>query len=85
MSDQLDGVLPGAPPKRGAVRSPMIEARPEVGRSSVPIRCRSVDLPDPEGPTIATSSPRLTEKDTPEGRHRRLLTVDLGHRIQFQN
>ena len=27
--------------------------------------CRSVLLPDPEGPTIATSSPRRTEKDTP--------------------
>ena len=27
--------------------------------------CSSVDLPDPDGPTIATSSPRGTEKDTP--------------------
>ena len=32
--------------------------RPELGRSSVPITCSSVDLPDPDGPTIATSSPR---------------------------
>ena len=53
---------------------------PPVGRSSVPMMCSSVDLPDPEGPTIATSSPRCTEKDTPRRRgHRRLLAVDLGH------
>ncbi len=26
--------------------------------------CRSVDFPDPDGPTTATSSPRRTEKDT---------------------
>ena len=38
---------------------------PLVGRSSVPMMCSSVDLPDPEGPTIATSSPLRTEKDTP--------------------
>ena len=30
-----------------------------VGRSSVPITCSSVDLPEPDGPTIATSSPLL--------------------------
>jgi hypothetical protein len=38
---------------------------PLLGRSSVPMTCSSVDLPDPEGPTIATSSPRSTVKDTP--------------------
>ena len=30
---------------------------PVVGLSSVPIRCSSVDLPDPDGPTMAVSSP----------------------------
>jgi hypothetical protein len=38
---------------------------PLVGRSSVPITCKSVVLPDPEGPTIATSSPRVTVRLTP--------------------
>ena len=69
-----------------AASTPPIRTTPLVGRSSVPMTCRSVDLPDPEGPTIATSSPRRTEKDTPRSaRHRRLLTVDLGHPVQFQN
>jgi hypothetical protein len=36
-----------------------------VWRSSVPMTCSRVDLPEPEGPTIATSSPRRTERDTP--------------------
>ena len=59
---------------------------PLVGRSSVPMMCSSVDLPDPEGPTIATSSPRCTEKDTPRSAaHRRLLAVDLGHPIELQD
>jgi hypothetical protein len=44
----------------------LLEDEPDLlGRSSVPMTCRSVDLPDPEGPTIATSSHRRTEKDTP--------------------
>ena len=34
---------------------PVIDTRPEVGRSSVPIRCSSVDFPEPDGPTIATA------------------------------
>jgi hypothetical protein len=38
---------------------------PLLGRSSVPIRCSSVVLPDPEGPTIATSSPSVTANVTP--------------------
>ena len=38
---------------------------PELGRSRVPIRCSSVDFPDPEGPTIATSSPCADRKLTP--------------------
>ena len=38
---------------------------PLLGRSSVPIRCRRVVFPDPDGPTIATSSPASTVKLTP--------------------
>ncbi len=34
-------------------------------RSSVPMMCSSVDLPDPEGPTIAHSSPSQTVRFTP--------------------
>ena len=30
---------------------------PPLGRSSVPITCSSVDLPEPDGPTTATASP----------------------------
>ena len=37
---------------------------PTVGRSSVPMTFSSVDLPDPDAPTIATSSPRSTVRDT---------------------
>ena len=47
-----------------------VEARdrctlPPVGRSSVPIRCKRVVLPDPEGPTMARSSPCEMVKLTP--------------------
>ena len=48
-----------------AASTPPIRTTPPVGRSSVPTTCRSVDLPDPDGPTIAASSPRRTENDTP--------------------
>ena len=48
-----------------ATSTPSIRTTPPVGRSSVPITCSSVDLPEPEGPTIATSSPRRTESHTP--------------------
>ena len=37
---------------------------PLVGVSSVPIRCNSVDLPDPDGPTTAASSPAVTARVT---------------------
>ena len=37
---------------------------PALGRSSVPIRCSSVDLPEPDGPTTATSSPAVTVRLT---------------------
>ena len=37
---------------------------PRVGRSSVPRMCRSVDLPEPDGPTIPISSPRSMRRST---------------------
>src|SRR4051812_3690135 len=37
---------------------PSMLTRPEVARSSPPSRFRSVDLPEPDGPTIDTSCPR---------------------------
>jgi hypothetical protein len=37
---------------------------PQVGRSSSPISERSVDLPEPEGPSMATSSPASTVSET---------------------
>ena len=47
--------------------------------------CSSVDLPDPEGPTIATSSPRRDgEGHAPQGEHRGLLAVDLGDLVELQ-
>ena len=39
--------------------------RPAVGRSSVPSTCSSVDFPEPDGPTIASSSPASTRSETP--------------------
>ena len=76
------GTVAVAQPRRV---DPPIRTTPLLGRSSVPMTCRSVDLPDPEGPTIATSSPRRTEKDIPGGGHRRLLAVDLGHPVELQD
>ena len=48
-----------------ATSSPVMRTMPLVGRSSVPIRWSSVVLPEPDGPTIATSSPAWTAKLTP--------------------
>src|SRR5262245_7004257 len=48
-----------------ATSSPVTRTRPPLGRSRVPITCSSVDFPDPDGPTTATSSPRCTVKLTP--------------------
>ena len=48
-----------------ATSRPVTRTVPLVGRSRVPIRCSSVDLPDPDGPTIATSSPAVTVRLTP--------------------
>ena len=38
---------------------------PEVGVSGHPGKCMKVDLPDPEGPMMATNSPRCTVTLTP--------------------
>ena len=63
--------------QRAVVEAGDVEAgdphRPALGRSSVPITCSSVDLPDPDGPTIATSSPRRTRKLTARERDDRRL------------
>jgi hypothetical protein len=42
-----------------------IQASPAVGRSSPAKMCISVDLPEPDGPITASSSPSLTESETP--------------------
>ena len=47
------------------VSSPATRTTPAVGRSSVPITCNRVLLPDPEGPTMATSSPGSIRRLTP--------------------
>ena len=56
---------PGGGPSKARTSSPAIRTVPEVARSSVPITCNSVDLPEPDGPTIAHSSPSATAKSTP--------------------
>ena len=50
---------------------------PLVGRSSAPSRLSSVDLPEPDGPTIATSSPRAIRRSTPSRRRDRRLGYSL--------
>ena len=47
-----------------ATSNPVMRTTPEVGRSRVPMMWRSVDFPDPEGPTMATNSPASTLKLT---------------------
>src|SRR5258705_6902325 len=44
---------------------PPIQISPPSACSSRPAICSSVDLPQPEGPTSATSSPRRTASETP--------------------
>src|ERR1700734_9191 len=48
-----------------AASRPVTRTVPLVGRSRVPIRCSIVDLPDPDGPTMAVSSPADTARLTP--------------------
>ena len=48
-----------------ATSCPATRTVPADARSSVPMMCSSVDLPEPDGPTIATSSPACTASETP--------------------
>src|SRR5687768_498999 len=45
--------------------APSIVIRPRSGRSNPAMMLSSVDLPQPEGPTMATNSPSRTSKLTP--------------------
>jgi len=47
------------------VRTPLIQISPEVGVPRHPIRFRSVDFPEPEGPITEMNSPRSTWNETP--------------------
>ena len=44
---------------------PAIATVPEVGRSRPAARCSNVVLPEPDGPTMAASSPGSTWSVTP--------------------
>jgi len=46
------------------VSSPATRTVPPVGRSRVPMMWSRVDLPDPEGPTMASSSPARMLSET---------------------
>ena len=50
---------------REKISCPSTMTVPLVGRSSPPSMCSSVDLPEPDVPTIATNSPFFTLKSTP--------------------
>ena len=47
-----------------STRAPSSVYEPDVGVSRHPSRFISVDLPDPEAPMMATSSPRVTVRST---------------------
>jgi len=61
---------------------------PLLGWSSVPMMFNNVLLPDPDGPTIATGSPRPISSETSRNTGNRLGAsrrfVALGHVDQFQ-
>ena len=46
-----------ARPRRVSARRPLIQTSPASGVSRQPIMCIIVDLPEPDGPMIATISP----------------------------
>lgn len=48
-----------------SMRSPAIVTLPSVGLSMPVIMFRIVDLPEPEGPTMATSCPSSMSRSTP--------------------
>ena len=45
--------------------TPFSQYSPEVGESRQPMMCISVDLPEPEGPVMATHSPLAISSETP--------------------
>ena len=51
---------------RPATSRPVTRTVPAVARSSVPARCSRVVLPEPDGPSTATSSPAATRRLTPD-------------------
>ena len=77
--------LPGA---QGGARSPSAGQviRPAVGASSPPMSCSSVDLPLPDGPTMAMRSPAQTVAETPSKRRdsRRAAPVACGRAARRQ-
>src|ERR1700687_5542396 len=56
---------PRSDSERLAIGAPWTRTSPPVGASSPPNRCKSVLLPDPDAPTIATRSPRSTARSMP--------------------
>ena len=61
-------------------RRPATRTVPMVGRSSVPAMASSVDFPDPDGPTTATSSPApIVERDATGARRPGRPGMLLGH------
>ena len=52
------------PAPRDAVFSPMIWTEPVAGLKMPAMHLMSVDFPDPLGPRMHMTSPRLREKDT---------------------
>src|SRR6476620_5209902 len=55
--------------------SPSMIIFPDVGLSSPPSRCSIVDLPQPDGPMIATNSPFSTSMDTPRSAGTSILPI----------
>ena len=68
------------------VSSPAMRTTPSLGRSRVPITCSIVLLPDPEGPTMATSSPSsIAQVDAGQGHDRGVAGVLLDHVDQLED
>ena len=62
--------------------TPSIQAWPPVGLSRPASRCISVDLPEPEGPTIAVSSPAgKSRRDAAQGVDRGLALAEAAAQV----
>ena len=77
-----------APPARARRASRCRRRRPRtvpaLGRSSVPMTCRSVDLPEPDGPTTATASPAShVERDAAQRVD--AARIGLGHAVELEH